>query len=350
MGKSMNEREEWLLPVMTNEDRREMLRLEETGGLPTKIDRSRDLFFRFLLGCPSRLDLLGDLLNALFSVRGCPRIEQLELRNTALLPNGAHLKESRLDIAVVDERGRHLNVELQRENHKHFIPRGLFYLDKLFIEPLGSGEDYGRLRPTIVICLLAFELFRGEERCVWRFSWMSPEGKVLTDIQQLFYVEMNKARESLSEICRRAESKSNPVLTDEERLKVWCGYMVNDDLGVRLVQEVLTQDKVFRKVNAAEQSYWGTPEYRYYQLRAQMAEMDRKAIEETHIDEATARGIAQGRAEGMAQGRAEGMAQGRAEGRVKTARNLLQMGFEPDKIAQATELSLDEVKGLMAED
>ena len=239
-GVDMNEREEWLLPVMTNEDRREMLRLEETGGLPTKIDRSRDLFFRFLLGCPSRLDLLGDLLNALFSVRGCPRIEQLELRNTALLPDGINLKESRLDIAAVDEQGRHLNVELQRENHKHFIPRGLFYLDKLFIEPLGSGEDYGKLRSTIVICLLAFELFRGEERCVWGFRWMSPEGKVLTDIQQLFYVEMNKARESLSEICRRVKLEPDPVLTDEERLRVWCGYMVNDDLGVRLVQEVLT--------------------------------------------------------------------------------------------------------------
>ena len=112
------------------------------------------------------------------------------------------------------------------------------------------------------------------------------------------------------------------------------------------MQEVLTQDKVFQKVNAVEQSYWGTPEYRYYQLRAQMAEMDRKAIEETHIDEATARGMAQG----IAQGRAEGMAQGRAEGRVETARNLLQVGVEPDKIAQATELSLDELKGLMAED
>ena len=62
----MKEREERLLPEMTNEDRRKMLYLEETGGLPTQIDRSRDLFFRFLLGCPSRLNLLGDLLNNLF--------------------------------------------------------------------------------------------------------------------------------------------------------------------------------------------------------------------------------------------------------------------------------------------
>ena len=50
------------------------------------------------------------------------------------------------------------------------------------------------------------------------------------------------------------------------------------------------------------------------------------------------------------QGRAEGRVQGRAEGRVETARNLLQMGFELDKIAQATQLSLDEIKGLMAEE
>ena len=171
---------------------------------------------------------------------------------------------------------------------------------------------------------------------------MSPEGKILTDVQQLFYVEMNKARERLLEICHRAELEPDHVLTDEERLRVWCGYMVNDELGVRLVQEVLTKDKVFREVNAAEQSYWGTPEYRYYQLRAQMAEMDRKAIEETHIEEATAKG--------MAQGMAQGMLKGRAEGRVETARNLLQMGFELDKISQATQLSLDELKGLMAED
>ncbi len=112
------------------------------------------------------------------------------------------------------------------------------------------------------------------------------------------------------------------------------------------MQEVLTKDKVFRKVNAAEQSYWGTPEYRYYQLRAQMAEMDRKAIEETHLDEATARGRAEGRAEGMA----EGVAKGRLEGRLETARRMLAHGLAPEQIAEYTDLSLDEIEGLTARD
>ena len=78
--------------------------------------------------------------------------------------------------------------------------------------------------------------------------------------------------------------------------------------------------------------------------------------------EGMAQGMAQGRAEGMAQGRAEGKAEGRAEGkaegraegeakgRAETARRMLEMNLTPEQIAQATQLSLDEIKGLMAEE
>ena len=65
-----------------------------------------------------------------------------------------------------------------------------------------------------------------------------------------------------------------------------------------------------------------------------MAEMDRKAIEETHLDEATARG----------------MAEGRAEGRAETARRMLAHGLAPEQIAEYTDLSLDEIEGLTARD
>lgn len=66
-----------------------------------------------------------------------------------------------------------------------------------------------------------------------------------------------------------------------------------------------------------------------------MAEMDRKAIEETHLDEATARGMAKGMAKGMAEGRAEG----RLEGRLETARRMLAHGLAPEQIAEYTDLS-----------
>ena len=77
-----------------------------------------------------------------------------------------------------------------------------------------------------------------------------------------------------------------------------------------------------------------------------MTEMDRKAIEETHLDEATARGMAKG----MAQGMAEGVAKGRLEGRLETARRMLAHGLAPEQIAEYTDLSLDEIEGLTASD
>ena len=56
------------------------------------------------------------------------------------------------------------------------------------------------------------------------------------------------------------------------------------------------------------------------------------------------------RADGLAEGEAKGRAEGEAKGRAETARRMLEMNLTPEQIAQATQLSLDEIKGLMARD
>ena len=64
------------------------------------------------------------------------------------------------------------------------------------------------------------------------------------------------------------------------------------------------------------------------------------AIEETHLDEATARGMAKGKSQGEV----------RLEGRIETARRMLAHGLAPEHIAEYTDLSLDEIEGLTARD
>ena len=68
------------------------------------------------------------------------------------------------------------------------------------------------------------------------------------------------------------------------------------------------------------------------------------------LDKVEARGIQLGRTEGIQLGRAEGEAKGRAEGEIKgrteTARNLLRMGLEPAKVAEAASLTIEEVHAL----
>ena len=80
--------------------------------------------------------------------------------------------------------------------------------------------------------------------------------------------------------------------------------------------------------------------------------MERKGIEKG-IQLGEARGIQLGEARGIQLGRTEGIQLGRTEGiqlgRTETARNLLRMGLEPAKIAQATGLSFEEVESLSRE-
>lgn len=57
-------------------------------------------------------------------------------------------------------------------------------------------------------------------------------------------------------------------------------------------------------------------------------------------------GRAEGRAEGLAEGRAEGLAEGRAEEKLENARQFKALGVDDEVIAQATGLSLEEVRSL----
>ena len=59
-----------------------------------------------------------------------------------------------------------------------------------------------------------------------------------------------------------------------------------------------------------------------------------------------AEGLATGRAEGLAAGRAEGLAAGRAEEKASVAKKLLALGVPIKHIAEATNLTIDEIEKL----
>ena len=77
--------------------------------------------------------------------------------------------------------------------------------------------------------------------------------------------------------------------------------------------------------------------------------MERKGIEKG-IQLGETRGIQLGRTEGIQLGEARGIQRGRTEGiqlgRTETARNLLRMGLEPAKVAEAASLTIEEVHAL----
>ena len=105
-------------------------------------------------------------------------------------------------------------------------------------------------------------------------------------------------------------------------------------------EQLLGYDK-FWDIIRTEKTYYGSA------LRRGLAEGHAKGIAEGRaegIAEGRAKGIEEGRAKGIAEGRAEGIEEGRAEERAKVVLNMRSMGLSDEMIAQATSLTLEEIR------
>ncbi len=64
------------------------------------------------------------------------------------------------------------------------------------------------------------------------------------------------------------------------------------------------------------------------------------------LESAEEKGLLKGRQEGRQEGRKEGRQEGIQQTQIETARRLLQMGLDIKSIAQATELSIEQINQL----
>ena len=65
------------------------------------------------------------MLNALFGALGYPLLQTVTLTDTEREPEALGAKYTRLDLTARDDLGRILHIEMQRENHTHFLKRCL---------------------------------------------------------------------------------------------------------------------------------------------------------------------------------------------------------------------------------
>ena len=116
------------------------------------------------------------------------------------------------------------------------------------------------------------------------------------------------------------------------RLEYWLLYLAG--MEARKMPELMVQDPMIGEALSLEKLFLQSEEERLNYLLSYKAMWD-----DLTIDEAIHRTA-----------RAEGLAEGEAKGRADTARRMLARGLSPEQIAEYTDLSLDEIKELMAED
>ena len=320
---------EWLetpidfdLPILTKQQRQEMLELERTGLLPEKIRRNSDLYFKFLFGRECRTPLLLDLLNCIFATLGYPRLKEITLTHTELVPEHFGRKKAIVDIRGIDENERQLSIELQRESQPEFIPRCLFYWGKNYVQQLGAGRTYKDLKATVLISLLCFSLYteKDNEKSVWDFILTNPQtGRILTEDELLIFVELEKFTQ---------KGTDHASLTEKERLLLWGSYINNVEEGVDLMDNLAREDSVFKEVQSAEKTYWSAPENRYLQLQEEIADLDYRT------------GILNAEMKGEKRGIDIGM----RENQTQTAREMKAEGLPIALIARITKLSEEKIR------
>ncbi|HPG30400.1 MAG TPA: Rpn family recombination-promoting nuclease/putative transposase, partial [bacterium] len=117
-----------------------------------------DVIFKYVFGHPKNKYILLSLLNALLGYDYHNKITDIKLLNPLNLKEYLDDKFSILDIKAKDNQGRQYNIELQIQQDRYFIPRVIYYHDKLFVEQLGKSESYEKLNKTISISILNYVL------------------------------------------------------------------------------------------------------------------------------------------------------------------------------------------------
>jgi predicted transposase/invertase (TIGR01784 family) len=139
----------------------ETLRIFNVG--PDRINRLNDRFAKFLLAGPKSKPILIDFINEALQLSGDDRITDVEVISGEITPDTADMKLSLLDVSAKLTDGRTADIEIQVVNYHDFRKRGPFYWAKRHGRKLKTGMTYADIKPTITICLLAFDLLEEEE-------------------------------------------------------------------------------------------------------------------------------------------------------------------------------------------
>lgn len=257
-------------------------------------------------------DVLGIPLDEIRSVR---------LHNTFLWTQHKRQKQGILDVLLILDDNRKINIELQIRMQAYWDKRSLFYLAKIFTADLLRGENYHKLQRCIGINILNFNLDDDlEYHKVYRLR--DRAGREFSDMIEVHIIELNKRLSGTGQTDEwiklfRARSK--------EELDMLGSQSKNP--GILEAIKELSIMNLSKRLRAIHE----------FNLREQR---DKAALEEQIRIDALARGLK----EGHEKGREEGRIAGRIEGRIELIQKKLRNGKSAEQISQELDEPLTDVE------
>lgn len=152
------------------------------------------------------------------------RIEYLEYEDTLKIT--AQSKGIRLDIYVEDDNNTVYNLEMQAENSGNIPKRSRYYQDIIDLNIIEKGDEYDKLKESIVIFICTFDLFnRGQYRYTFENMCNEEPDLILKDDTRKIFLNTKGTKGNISENLKDFLSyidgnKANRELTKQIDLSV----------------------------------------------------------------------------------------------------------------------------------
>lgn len=323
-----------------------------TEGLHERyVNPYTDFAFKLLFGTELNKELLISFLNAL--LHGEEIIREVTYLNTEHLGTQERDRRAVFDIYCENEQGEKFLVEMQKGEQAFFKDRSIYYATFPIREQAIKGNEWDyKLKAVYTVGILNFvfdnkddDYFHHEVKLV---DMRTKE--VFYDKLTFIYLEMPKFNKTEDEL--------------ETMFDKWMFVLRN--LSRLMNRPVALQERIFERLfkaaeianfNKLERIEYEDSLKNYRDLYSVMSTAEQKGIikgVEKGLAEGLEKGLAEGLEKGMIKGiekgLAEGLEKGLAEGEKKKqraiARNMKSLGINPDVIAKATELTLEEIAEL----
>ncbi|MEK4500019.1 Rpn family recombination-promoting nuclease/putative transposase [Bacillus sp. FSL R12-0069] len=277
-----------------------------------------DFAFKQLFGTSGSEEILITFLNAMLKNSLESPIQSLQFEDPHLHREHEEDKLSILDVSATLDTGTRINIEIQMNNHHDILKRSLYYWSRLYASQLKKGKPYSSLHKTITINLLNFSMFKEyEDFHTTGKLWNIQQQQLLSDDIEIHIVEIPKLLQQWR------EEKVNPWEDSFVRWLLLLPANEDEHLTHTLEAIAMNQDPILQKA----MDKWG------HMSQDASFRKEYEAREKALMDEAA--GIAHALNKGIQQGKRQ----------MILGMHRFQIPIET--IAQASELTIEEVKKII---
>ena len=288
-----------------------------------------DIIFKAVYGrdTPESKAALIALLNLVLDRRDDPIVDII-YKNPFSIDDNYEGKTIIMDIKAETNKGELIDIEMQIGELEVYINRTVYYGCRQLSESLAEGDDYGKIKRSIVISFVKGKLFSPEIPYHSIYTLNEKQTKrELTNILELHYIELDKIRYN---------GRQTSELSELEKLGAYIKCSGNPGKKAYVEELVKMGDEVIGMTDTVLKKISEEDKLRELRIAREKWEMW-VAMEKTA-------GYEKGKSEGEKFGREKGKLEGADDKAREIATNFKRAGIDIEVISANTGLTKEEIE------